>query len=146
MTVEGINMEGSVESANGVGQTIVDTDAVIITLPARARYQRVGRLVGSGLANELGFGVDRLDDVRLAIGESCALAAQTGARHLTLTYRLDEQRLEVTIDAVIDEPGVELDADYVALAEQVLAIACSRYEIDRDRRRMSIRITFANAD
>ena len=50
-----------------------------VTLPPQPRYIRIARLVGVGLANELGFGVDRLDDVRLAIGEACGFAVQIGA-------------------------------------------------------------------
>jgi anti-sigma regulatory factor (Ser/Thr protein kinase) len=56
-------------------------DAVGLNLPPQSRYIRIARLVGAGLANELGFGVDRLDDVRLAIGEACTRAVAVHRRH-----------------------------------------------------------------
>jgi hypothetical protein len=118
---------------------------VIVTLPALPRLVRVARLVASGLANELGFGVDRLDDVRLAIGEACGFAVQMGAREITLTYALDERSLGVAIDAVLDGGGAEPDDDYAALVGQVLAVACSAHHIDRDDRQLSIGVTFTNA-
>ena len=59
----------------------------MVTLPPQPRFIRVARLVAAGLANELGFGVDRLDDVRLAIGEACALAVQVGARDVSADLR-----------------------------------------------------------
>ena len=62
-----------------------------------------------------------------------------------LTYALDERSLDVTIDAVLDGGGAEPEADYVALVEQVLAVACSEHHIDRDDRRLSIGVTFTNA-
>jgi serine/threonine-protein kinase RsbW len=118
---------------------------VIVTLPAQPRLVRVARLVASGLANELGFGLDRLDDVRLAVGEACAFAVQIGAREITLTYALDERSLGVTIDAVLEGGGAEPEDDYAALVGQVLAVACSEHHIDRDDRRLSIGVTFTDA-
>ena len=116
----------------------------MVTLPPQPRFIRVARLVAAGLANELGFGVDRLDDVRLAIGEACGLAVQVGASEVSLSYVLDEGSLSVTIDAELGRAGDQPDADYVALVEQVLAVACSDHHIDRDDRRMSIRVTFTD--
>ncbi len=122
------------------------SQAVTVTLPPQPRFIRVARLVAAGLANELGFGVDRLDDVRLAIGEACALAVQVGAREVTLSYMLEDSGLSVTIDAELGSTGDQLDAEYVALVEQVLTVACSDHHIDRDDRRMSIRLSFTDGN
>ena len=132
------------------GSTVTDPMAttpskVVVTLPARPRLVRVARLVATGLANELGFGVDRLDDVRLAVGEACGFAVQIGATEITLTYALDERSLGVTIEAVLDHEVAEPDAEYAALVGQVLAVACSEHHIDRDDRRLSIDVTFTDA-
>jgi serine/threonine-protein kinase RsbW len=136
------------QRGSGMGSDVMVTApaTVTLTLPPQPRFVRVARLVATGLANELGFGVDRLDDVRLAVGEACGLAVQVGARQIELSYVLAEHSLSVTIDAVLDGPAVQLDADYVTLAEQVLAVACDDQRVDRDERRMSIGITFTDAD
>jgi hypothetical protein len=118
---------------------------VVVTLPAQPRLVRVARLVASGLANELGFGVDRLDDVRLAVGEACGFAVQIGATEITLTYALDERSLGVTLDAVLDGTGAQPEDDYAALVGQVLAVACSQHHIDRNDRHLLIGITFTDA-
>jgi serine/threonine-protein kinase RsbW len=118
---------------------------VVVTLPAQPRLVRVARLVASGLANELGFDVDRLDDVRLAVGEACGFAVQIGATEITLTYALDERSLGITLDAVLDGSGAEPENDYAALVGQVLAIACSEHHIDRDDGHLVIGITFTDA-
>lgn len=118
---------------------------VIVILPAQPRLVRVARLVASGLANELGFGVDRLDDVRLAVGEACGYAVQIGASEITVTYALDERSLGVTIDAVLNGGGAEPEDDYAALVDQVLSVACAEHHIDRDDRRLSIGVTFTDA-
>jgi Histidine kinase-like ATPase domain len=138
------------DAQEGPGGTVTDPiaakpDTIIVTLPAQPRFVRVARLVASGLANELGFGVDRLDDVRLAVGEACGFAVQTGASEITVTYALDERSLGVSIDAVLDGEGAEPEAEYTALVGQVLAVAGSEHHIDRDNQRLSIGITFADA-
>ena len=125
--------------------TVTTAHKVTVTLPALPRLVRVARLVASGLANELGFGVDRLDDVRLAVGEACGFAVQSGAKEINLTYPLDERSLRVTIDAVLDGEAVEPEAEYAALVGQVLAVAGSAHHIDQDNRRLSIGVTFTDA-
>jgi serine/threonine-protein kinase RsbW len=132
------------------GDTAADPDltpphTVKVTLPAQPRLIRVARLVASGLANELGFDVDRLDDVRLAVGEACGFAVQIGAKELDVTYALDERSLGVTIDAVLDSEEADPDTEYAALVAQVLTVAGSAHHIDRDHRRLSIGITFSDA-
>ena len=89
------------------------------------------------------MGVDRLDDVRLAVGEACALAVQAGARAVDLSYSLDKATLVVSLDAVLGGDG-ELDADYLTLVDQVLAVACSAHRVERDDRRMSMRLCFVD--
>jgi serine/threonine-protein kinase RsbW len=122
-----------------------DAEAVALHLPAQSRYIRVARLVGAGLANELGLGVDRLDDIRLAIGEACGLAVHFGATALSLRYVLDERALTVSLEAGLDSGGgAGLAPEDHALIEQVLAIACSSHHIDRSDDRVTIRLSFAD--
>ena len=119
-------------------------DAVTLTFPAQPRYLRVARLVASGLANELGFGVDRLDDVRLAVGEACSLAVQFGATTISLAYVLDDHRLDVSIQAALDGPSDDVDVENVALVGQVLAVAGSDHRIDRQDGQLSVRVSFTD--
>jgi serine/threonine-protein kinase RsbW len=119
-------------------------DAVGLNLPPQSRYIRIARLVGAGLANELGFGVDRLDDVRLAIGEACGLAVHSGAAALSLSYVLDQTSLTVAVEARVDQAGGTIDPEYTALVEQVLTVASSTHSIERGERQMTMRLTFTN--
>jgi hypothetical protein len=116
---------------------------VTLSLPAQSRYVRVARLVAAGLANELGYGVDRLDDVRLAIGEACGLAAHAGATDLTVTYALDEHRLDVALEAELDG-APELDREYLSLVEQVLGVACSEHDVGLEAQRLHARLVFSD--
>jgi hypothetical protein len=46
---------------------------VQMIVPAQARYVRAVRLVAASLAADLGFDVDELDDIRVAVNELCTL-------------------------------------------------------------------------
>jgi serine/threonine-protein kinase RsbW len=121
-----------------------DADTVSLHLPAQSRFIRIARLAGAGLANELGFGVDRLDDVRLAIGEACGLAVHSGAASMIARYELGATSIAVAVEAPIDGDGGRLDPDYLGLVEQVLSVACSSHSIENDGRHMTIRLTFTD--
>jgi serine/threonine-protein kinase RsbW len=67
-------------------------------LPATSRHLRLARLAAAGLASDLGFTVDEIEDLRLAVDEACAVLveqAPDGAR-LDLVYRANGQ--EIVID------------------------------------------------
>jgi serine/threonine-protein kinase RsbW len=73
-------------------------DEVRLVLPASPDFLRLARVTASGLASRLGFTVDEVEDLRLAIDELCF--ALTGSEppegHVELRYRLLEGGLEVT--------------------------------------------------
>ena len=46
---------------------------VMLTVPAEPAYVRAVRLVAASLAADLGFDVERLEDVRVAVDELCSL-------------------------------------------------------------------------
>lgn len=126
---------------------MIETDEVVtLRLPARARYIRVARLVGAGLANDLGIDLEGLDDVRLAIGEVCALATQFGADFLDLRFALDEAGLRVIgqgrTDARLGGGAAPVDDDHIRLVRQILDVACSDHELSRDEGGLSFSLTF----
>lgn len=78
----------------GIEQRIGPVD---IRVPASSEHLRILRLVSSSLAASLGFAVDQLDDLRIAVDELCSLLiehARTDAR-LCVSLRNDDGRLRV---------------------------------------------------
>jgi len=124
---------------------MIETDEVVtLHVPAQARYIRVARLVGAGLANDLGLDLEGLDDVRLAIGEVCALATQLGADFLDLRFVVDDRGLGVSGSGRTDGVADPVDEDHVRLVRQILEVACSDHELTRDDRGLSFSLTFAH--
>jgi serine/threonine-protein kinase RsbW len=72
-------------------------DEVKLTLPSTPEFIRLARVTASGLASRMGFTVDEVEDLRLAIDELCF--ALTGSHPpvgtVELLYRLDGATLQV---------------------------------------------------
>lgn len=138
-------MVGVDKEATGVA---APADAVTLRLPAQPHYVRVARLVAAGLANELDFDLAGLDDVRLAVGEACALAIQAGAPAINLAYALDDGRLSVTGDAPAAPGGngsdAGLDGEQLDMVDQILRVACGDHHLSRDDRGLTFRLIFGH--
>jgi serine/threonine-protein kinase RsbW len=50
-----------------------DRETVELALPAHPRHLRLARLTASGFATDLGFSIDEIEDLRLAVDEACAV-------------------------------------------------------------------------
>lgn len=109
-----------------------------LRLPAHGAYVAVLRMTAAGLASRLDFTVDDLDDLRMAVGEACALlldgadpahqltatfelASSTGRTSPTLWLRLATRPL---IGSALGTRGVDVDTFgwqvLLALADEVV--------------------------
>jgi serine/threonine-protein kinase RsbW len=80
---------------------VLEGDEVRLTVAAEPELLRVARLAVAGLAGRLGFDLDEVEDLKIAVDEACfSLVGQGGgAETLTLTYRpLDDG---LVIDVVV---------------------------------------------
>lgn len=110
------------------GREPVGDGTVELTLPAETRHLRLVRLAVSGFTADLGAPIEDIDDLRLAVGEACALLvehAPVGAR-LTVTYLHDGGSVTVQgrCPAADDDP---LAVDPVA--EAVLGNTVDSYSV-----------------
>lgn len=80
-----------------------EPDIVRLSIPCRAEYVGVARLAILGVASRLKFSYDDVEDLRLAVGESCAGAidaASAEARRkaaIHITCEVHEQELVVEV-------------------------------------------------
>jgi serine/threonine-protein kinase RsbW len=109
---------------------------VRLDLPAETRFLRLARLTASGLAGDLDFDLDEVEDLRVAVDEACAVlveVAADGAR-LALTYQIRGQTVEVCGDVAADR-APELHP----VAQSVLALLASEFAVDHADGRASFR-------
>jgi serine/threonine-protein kinase RsbW len=46
-------------------------DSVSITLPSKSEYVSIARLTASVIANNIGFDIEEIEDIKVAVGEAC---------------------------------------------------------------------------
>ncbi len=99
-------------------------------MPAAPEFLRISRIMAAGVASRVGFTLDEVEDLRIAIDEVCF--ALVGARGrtgtITLRYLLDGDELAVEgtgrfTDGLGNEPVVS------AMSEQILAAVVDACEL-----------------
>ncbi len=108
--------------------TLGEGDRVVLTFPARGDLVVLARLVASAISTRVGFDIEELEDLRLAVGELCLLALQgSDARHgdLHLEFTISSAALDIACTLVGAVPApADRDADLDEadeLSEQILA-------------------------
>lgn len=71
---------------------------ILLTVPAQPEFLRVVRVTASGLASRLGFSIDEVDDLRLALDELCFALIGKGENdgELYLNYTIEEKSLVIS--------------------------------------------------
>lgn len=120
----------------------VDGEEVHLTMPATPQLLRVARLTAAGLAGRLGFSVDEIEDVKIAVDELCfALVGSKGRPgSLTLTYRLRDHELEIVGEGTFSPSGSEPAPAPSELSAQILAAVVDDHELSRNGDTMRFRL------
>jgi serine/threonine-protein kinase RsbW len=102
-------------------------DAVRLALPASFEYLRIVRLTASGVASRLGFDVEDIENLRVAIDELTSLVVECAAPgQLELTFATGSGTLEITGRAPVNS-GAEVAVE--DLTEQILKAVTDDYEL-----------------
>lgn len=111
---------------------------VRIVIPAHNRFLRVARLTAAGIAGDLGFGLQDLDDVRVAVDELCAVIIHDvdPNAEIELRYVIGEDHLEIS--GRCTHPGPEPELDVVAA--ELLRMTTDEYQVDADGSGRSFRM------
>lgn len=121
-------MIGEPEAEVAAGSTLGDGDRVVLSFPARGDLVVLARLVASAISTRVGFDIEELEDLRLAVGELCLLALQgSDAWHgdLRLEFTVSSAALDIgctLVGAVPAGTDAVADGDEAdELSEQILA-------------------------
>lgn len=103
-------------------------DRVELVFPARGDLVVLARLVASAISTRVGFDIEELEDLRLAVGELCLLALQgSDSRYgdLRLEFAVSPEALDITCTlagaATATGNGCAEGAEAAELSEQILA-------------------------
>ena len=106
---------------------------VELRLPAESAYVAVLRMTTAGLAARLDFTLDDIEDLRMAVGEACALVLENAdsSGDLYAAFDLSDGSIRVSVSA--DSMG-DAEPDVESFGWQVLTALTSEVVTSRDGR------------
>lgn len=88
-------------------------DHVVLVLPNKPDYVSVARLTASGIASRMGFDVETVEDIKLALAEACTNAIKHGCCQEYQEYRV---RFDIEKDCLticVSDKGCGVDKNEI---------------------------------
>ncbi len=86
-------------------------DSINILLPSKPQYVSVARLTASYLASQMGFDIEAIEDIKLAVGEACNNAVLHSGENTT--YQLDLKTESQTLVIEVKDTGKGFDTSHI---------------------------------
>jgi serine/threonine-protein kinase RsbW len=119
-------------------------EAVRLSVPALPAFIGVARLAGSSLANRLGFSIDGVDDVKIAIDELAAVAIACARPGAALELRFSLAGDALAVDGAVAGSGV---APRISeLTGKILGVVVDGYDLGVDHDLVWFRLVKRLAD
>ena len=118
-----------------------DLDAdVLVRVPADGAFVSVLRTTTAGLAARLDFTLDVVEDMRIAVGEACAMVLPESdpVGDLTAEFFLGSGSIRVVVSVPCAEP---IRPDYDSFAWQVLETLADRAEATQHDGRFAVTVS-----
>ena len=77
------------------------SDTIELVLPFKPEFVSIARLTASGVANRIGFDIEAIEDIKVAISEICSKLVSIGsksANNYRILFNISEDRLSVAFD------------------------------------------------
>jgi serine/threonine-protein kinase RsbW len=77
-------------------------DVIELKVPLKAEYVSIARLTASGISNRIGFDIDSIEDIKVAISEVCNKLITVGSNNKELVkilFRISKDKLTVIFDS-----------------------------------------------
>jgi serine/threonine-protein kinase RsbW len=113
------------------GTGVATSETVRLTIPAAHEFVRIARLTVSGVASRLGFDVDEIEDLRVAVDElSSILVDASGDGQLELTFTPGEGGVEIEGRAQV---GADFEPTIDDLTRQILGVVVDEYGVETEQ-------------
>lgn len=96
-------------------------ETVSIDIPAHPAYLQVVRLIAAGLASRLGFTLDEIEDLKIAVDELSAYLTGTQGREGTLhiAFNVHDDKIEISGTGSF-EPGQKVRTELTEFSRMIL--------------------------
>ena len=93
-----------------VQDKIIKKDCITMDLPTNPEYVSVARLTVSAISNTIGFNVEEIEDIKIALSEACANAIRHSQKDtFSLHFEVEDGKLTIQVS----DQGVGFDAKEV---------------------------------
>ncbi len=98
-------------------------DKITLLLPYKAEYVSIARLAASGVAYRMGFDIDTVEDIKVAVSEVCnrIISVSGGtAGEYQIKYQIDEDRLIIIFVSAAERAGCIFENDEEGLGMSII--------------------------
>jgi len=78
----------------------MNNDVITIKLPSKAEYVSIARLAASVISNTVGFDIEDIDDIKVAVGEACNNAVLHGKNEeevYEIAFKLSDEKIHIEV-------------------------------------------------
>ena len=78
----------------------MNNDVITIKLPSKAEYVSIARLAASVISNTVGFDIEDIDDIKVAVGEACNNAVLHGNNEeevYEIAFKLSDEKIHIEV-------------------------------------------------
>lgn len=78
----------------------MNNDVITIKLPSKAEYVSIARLAASVISNTVGFDIEDIDDIKVAVGEACNNAVLHGKNEeevYEIAFKLSDEKVHIEV-------------------------------------------------
>jgi serine/threonine-protein kinase RsbW len=106
-------------------------DTVALSIPASPAYLQVVRLIAAGLGTRIGFTLDEIEDLKIAVDELSAYltGAQGRDGDLEISFEVGDDRLTITGVGHF-KPGQKVRTELTGLSKMILQTVVDEAALD----------------
>ncbi|AUS98153.1 anti-sigma regulatory factor [Clostridium thermosuccinogenes] len=114
----------------------VDKNDIELILPFKAEFVSIARLTSSGVANRVGFDIEGIEDIKVAISEVCNKLVKAGSQIATsykIVFRIGDRRLDIIFDCPDKSLKCVFDEENDALGLSIINALMDDVELCPDK-------------
>jgi serine/threonine-protein kinase RsbW len=85
-------------------------DSIVLSLPINPAYVSAARLTASSIANRIGFGIDEIEDVKMAVSEACTFVIRNAPNAegglFKIVFTVKNETIEIMIECQQSFPKI----------------------------------------
>jgi serine/threonine-protein kinase RsbW len=97
----------------------MNNDIIVVTIPKKPDYTSMIRLISSSIGNKVGYNIDEIEDLKVAMGEACILSyGKSSDESIQIEFEIHKDKLEVSLHW--DTLGSDEESKEAALGRMII--------------------------